>query len=167
MRFLRHGLTMVIVAICGSALAQEPGAAIKSQLFGVWELTSNTDKNSDGSSKWGENPKGSLIFESNGRYSFTIVRSDLKKFALNSADKGTPDENASVVRGSFANFGTYTVDEAAKTFTTKVDASIYPNITGASITRNVLSLADGELRYSNAATATGASAVAVWRKIKP
>jgi hypothetical protein len=132
---------------------------------GTWVLVSNSDKNSDGSPKWGNDPKGSLIFEANGRYSFMIVRSDLPKFAANAADKGTAEENASVVRGSFANFGTFTVDEEKKTFTTKIEASVYPNITGLSMTRTITALGPDELRYTNATTATGASADVVWRRI--
>jgi hypothetical protein len=71
--------------------AQSAGG-IRDQLIGTWVLVANSDKNSDGMPKWGENPKGSLIFEANGRYSFIIVRSDLPKFAANSPDKGTPEE---------------------------------------------------------------------------
>jgi hypothetical protein len=58
------------------------------------------------------------------RYSFIIVRSDLPTFAAKSMDKGTPGENARVVRGSFANFGAYIVDEEKRIFMTKVDGSI-------------------------------------------
>ncbi len=141
--------------------------SIRNQLIGTWVLVSNSDKNSDGSPKWGDNPKGSLIFSANGRYSFIIIRSDLPKFAANSADKGTAEENASVVHGSFANFGTFTVDEVKKSFTTNIEASIYPNIVGRSLTRTITAIGPDELRYSNAATATGASADVVWRKIGP
>src|SRR3954452_12884761 len=91
-----------LVGLCaavGLAKAQTAPTtgAIKDQLMGSWQLVSNSDKNSDGSLKWGENPKGSMVLEANGRYSFIIVRSDLPQFAANSMDKGTPEENARVV----------------------------------------------------------------------
>ena len=142
--------------------------SIRDQILGTWALVSNSDQNSDGTPKWGNNREGSLIFESNGRYSFVIIRSDLPKFAANSADKGTSEENASVVHGSFANFGTFTVDdEVKKSFTTNIEASIYPNIVGRSLTRTITAIGPDELQYTNAATATGASANAVWRKTGP
>jgi hypothetical protein len=145
----------------------QSGGTLRDQLIGTWVLVSNTDKNSDGTPKWGTDPKGSLIFEANGRYSFMIVRSDLPKFAAKAADKGTPEENASVVRGSFANFGTFTVDEQKKTFTTNIEGSIYPNIVGLSMTRTVTAIGPNEFRYTNATTVTGASADVLWRRINP
>ena len=78
----------ISVAACsflliGFLTPAQPGGSIRDQLIGTWVLVSNSDKNSDGMPKWGENPKGSLIFEANGRYSFIIVRSDLPKFTTN------------------------------------------------------------------------------------
>ena len=123
----------------------QPGGSIRDQLIGTWVLVSNSDKNSDGMPKWGENPKGSLIFEANGRYSFIIVRSDLPKFT--------------------ANFGTFTVDETKSSFTTNIEGSVYPNIGGKSVTRMITAIGPDEVRYTNTTTSTGGSAVVVWRKI--
>ncbi|MGB8107106.1 MAG: hypothetical protein WCF47_22800, partial [Pseudolabrys sp.] len=116
----------------------QPGGSIRDQLIGTWVLVSNSDKNSDGMPKWGENPKGSLIFEANGRYSFIIVRSDLPKFT--------------------ANFGTFTVDEAKSSFTTNIEGSVYPNIGGKSVTRTITAIGPDEVRYTNTTTSTGGSA---------
>jgi hypothetical protein len=44
---------------------------------------------------------------------------DLPKFASGNRLQGSDAENNAIVRGSLAYFGTYTVDEADKTFTTK------------------------------------------------
>jgi lipocalin-like protein len=161
-------LLVMLSALIGVAAAQttQPTGSLKDQLIGTWVLVTNSDKNSDGSLKWGDNPKGSMIFDANGRYSFMIVRSDVPKFAANSADKGTAEENAKVVRGTFANFGTYTVDEQKRTFTTNLEGTMYPNLAGRSITRSISFISTDELRYTNAATATGASAEAVWRRVK-
>ncbi len=81
--------------------------SLKDEIAGTWILVSNSDKNSNGRLKWGEHPDGSLILAADGRYSLIIVRSDIPAFAANTADKGTAEENALVVRGSIANFGTY------------------------------------------------------------
>jgi hypothetical protein len=161
------GAIAVLTAGVAYGESMQSRQTLRDQLIGSWALVSNTDKNSDGVPKWGTDPKGSLIFEANGRYSFMIVRSDLPRFAAKAADKGTPEENTSVVRGSFANFGTFTIDEQNKTFTTKIEGSIYPNIVGASLTRRVTAIGPNEFRYTNATTATGASADVLWRRIDP
>jgi hypothetical protein len=123
----------------------QPAGSIRDQLIGTWVLVSNSDKNSDGMPKWGENPKGSLIFEANGRYSFIIVRSDLPKFT--------------------ANFGTFTVDETKSSFTINIEGSVYPNLGGKSVTRTITAIGPDEVRYTNATASTGGSADVVLRKI--
>lgn len=138
--------------------------SLKDEIAGTWILVSNSDKNSDGRLKWGEHPDGSLILAADGRYSLIIVRSDIPAFAANTADKGTAEENALVVRGSIANFGTYSVDESKRTFTTNIEGSTYPNLRRKSQTRVISFINADEFRYTNPATATGASAEAVWRR---
>lgn len=138
--------------------------SLKDELVGTWVLVSNSDKNSDGSLKWGGHPSGSLILAPDGRYSLMIVRSDIPAFAANAADKGTAEENALVVRGSIANFGTYSVDESKRSFTTNIEGSTYPNLRGKSQTRTISFIDMDEFRYTNPATANGASAEAVWRR---
>jgi hypothetical protein len=44
--------------------------------------------------------------------------------------KSTPEENKAIMEGSIAYFGTYTVDEAAKTISMRVETSTFPNQVG-------------------------------------
>jgi Lipocalin-like domain len=83
----------------------------------------------------GANPTGLLIFTNNGRYSSIIVRTDVPKFASKNRLQETPDENKAAVQGSIANFGSYTVNEAGKTFTVRYEGSTYPNNAGTEQTR--------------------------------
>ena len=46
----------------------------------------------------------------------------LPKFASNNRQAGTPEENKAFVQGSLAYFGTYSVDEAAKTVTVHIES---------------------------------------------
>ena len=45
--------------------------------------------------------------DANGKFSITVVRSDLSKFASNNRMSGTPDESTEIVQGSITYFGTY------------------------------------------------------------
>jgi hypothetical protein len=72
-------------AIAVLALAWFPGHAvsqqksIRDQLVGTWMLVVSESLRPDGSKvdEYGQDPKGTLIFDKNGRYSVTIMRADL------------------------------------------------------------------------------------------
>jgi lipocalin-like protein len=84
------------------------------------------------------------MFDGNGRYTLMIMRSDLPKFAAKTGDQGTADENKAVLKGLIAHFGTYSINEADKTLTTRVEGSSFPNLSGVDQKRIIASLtADG------------------------
>ena len=141
-----------LVLLPGTAVGQQK--SLKDQLVGTWTFISSTTKLPDGSSVWGSNPKGLTVFTENGRYSSHIVRSDRPKFAANSRDKGTPEENKAAVLGGIASFGSYTVDEAKKTFTIRFEGSSYPNLEGATQTRPFTIIGD-ELKVTNPSPSIG------------
>jgi hypothetical protein len=163
---LSAAVTLGFVLLHGSAFGQQK--SLKSQLIGTWAFVSATDTNKDGtkSDRWGPNPKGSIIFEANGRYSFMISRSDIPKFAANNVNQGTDAENKAVVKGVIANIGTWSVDEATKTLTTTIEAGTFPNLNGSSQKRIVSSINANEFKYTNPATTTGAVTEAVWKRVK-
>jgi hypothetical protein len=139
--------------------------ALKEQLVGTWSFVSSTGKLADGSPAWGSNPTGLLIFAENGRYSSIIARSDLPKFASKNRMQGTPDENKAAVQGSIGTFGTYTVDEAKKSFTVKFEGSTYANQTGTEQTRPFTITGD-ELRIINPASTYGGQTELVYKRAK-
>ena len=97
------------------------GQTAKERLVGSWTLVSlTTGEGADQSLPYGPNPKGSMMVDANGRFMITVVRSDLPNFASNNRMVGTPDENNSVVQGSIAYYGTYTIDEATRVITVKL-----------------------------------------------
>src|SRR5438105_5446122 len=128
----RHHLTNLIglSAISALALAMLPGSAvsqqksIKDQLVGTWTLTAWEQTRPDGSKlqRFGANPKGIHVFDANGRTYILFSRPDLPKIASNNPSTPTPDEAKGIVDGSIAYYGTYTVDEASKVITVKVEA---------------------------------------------
>lgn len=156
-------LYLVAFLLGGDAVAQQK--TLKEQLVGTWTFVSSTGKLADGSPVWGSNPKGILIFTDNGHYSTQIVRADVPKFAAKNRLQGTPDENKAAVHGGIASFGTFTVNEANKSFTVRFEASTYPNNTGTEQTRPVTITGD-ELKVINPASSAGGQTELVYKRAK-
>ena len=157
-------LTTLSLVLLGIAVPAQ-GQSLKQQLLGTWTFVSSTTKLPDGSPAWGANPKGLLIFTGNGYFSSQIVRSDLPKFASKNRAQGTPEENKAVVLGSIGTFGTYTVDEAKKTYTLKFEGSTFPNRVGTEEMRP-FTIAGDELRVTNPSTSVGGSSEIVYKRAK-
>jgi len=160
-------ITVLGVALLpGSAVSQQK--SLKEQLVGTWTFVSAVDVQKDGTKvdTWGANPKGMLVLDANGRYVLVINRSDLPKFASNRRDQGTAEENKAVMKGLIVTFGTYSVNEADKTLTTKVEGGSFPNFYGVNQRRTITSLNAEELKYTNPATSTGTSAQVTWKRAK-
>jgi hypothetical protein len=156
MRRYLLGLCTITALVCTSvntdSIAQEK--SLREQLVGTWMLMLTSTKLPDGSPAWGSNPIGLLIFTNNGIYSSQLMRSDRPKFASNSRVQGTPEENKAAVHGSIASFGTYTVDEANKTFTVRFLGNTFPNREGTEETWPVVINGD-ELRITHPSTSVG------------
>jgi hypothetical protein len=95
------------------------------------------------------------------------TRSDLPRFASNSRDTGTPEEYKTVVLGSIAYFGTYSVNEADKVITVQIEGSTFANLIGrADQKRIITSLTADELKFTNPATPSGETLQLVWKRAK-
>ena len=150
----------------GQAVSQQK--SLKEQIVGAWTFVSALDVHPDGKkiNRWGETPKGIFMFDASGHFAQFITRSDLPKFASKRGDQGTADENKAVLSGLVATFGTWTVDDAAKTLITRVEGSAFPNLIGVEQKRSIASLTADELKYNNPATTTGTIAEATWKRAK-
>jgi lipocalin-like protein len=148
----------------GNASAQQK--SVKDQLAGAWSLVSNTTTRSDGTKvdTFGSNAKATAIYEANGRFVTITMRSDLPKFASNNRTTGTADENKAVVQGSIAYFGTYSVDEADKSFTAQVEGSTFPNWTGTAQKRKV-TFSGNEMTQSLTTGSAGGSVEIKWKRV--
>jgi hypothetical protein len=159
-----------IVALVGLAVSftLPTFAQQANDLIGAWTLVSIT-LNQDGkkTDMYGPSPQGQKIVDASGHYSLVIIRSDLPKFASSNREAGTPEENKAAVQGSIAFFGTYTVDEAAKTLTQHVDSCRFPNWNRTD-RKLSFSLFGDELHVTpvtKASTGTG-TADLVWKRAK-
>ena len=154
-----------LVVSLNSATAQQK--SLKEQLVGTWAFVSSTGKLADGSPVWGTNPKGQLSFDANGRVSTIIVRSDLAKYASNNRMQTTPAEDKATVQGAIAYFGTYTVNEADRSYTNHVAASSYPNWNGTDLKQVVESTTAEELKIRNPSPSYGGPpTLLTYRRVK-
>ena len=157
----RHVVGVYAVAALG--LAMLPGGAVaqqkslKEQIVGAWSVVSWEQTLPDGTKlqRFGANPKGINVFDANGRVFVMFVRPDLPRLASNNLSTPTPEEAKAIVGGSIAYYGTYTVDEAAKTVSLRLDATTFQNQLGMEQKRNIVSLTADELKYSNPTPTTG------------
>jgi hypothetical protein len=152
--------------LAGDAVAQQ--TPLKEQLVGTWTIVSADNTRPDGTrfQLFGPNPKGILVLDGNGRTAFMLMSSGRPKFASNNRNTGTPEENKAMVQGSIAFFGTWSVNDADKTITTRIEASTFPNQEGQDQKRIITSVTADELRYINPATTTGDKAETVWKRVR-
>ena len=114
---------------------------------------------------FGSNPKGIMMLDANGHYMIGVSRPDLPKHASNSRATGTSEENAGVVHGSIFHFGTYSVDEAAKTINFRIETSSVANWDGTEQKR-AFTVAGDLLTYTIPTSSVGGVSQVVWKRAK-
>ena len=159
---------LVGVMLCGfsDAWAQNAGASAK-QLVGTWTLVSQSTTLPDGKKvqNFGPNPQGLLIFDTHGRYSLQICRSDRAKFAKNNRNEGTAEENQATVQGCNPHWGKYSVDANDRAIIFHIEHAMFPNWEGIQQKRT-FTIAGDELKYIVPAASAGGTADLVWRRVK-
>jgi hypothetical protein len=161
-------MSLAVFLPISTALAQQK--SLKEQLVGTWTLVSSVSKFPDGRTEdiFGPNPRGLLILDANGHFALISLRATLPKFSSNSRMTGTPEENKAIVQGSIVFYGTYTVNEADRTFTGHVEGSTFPNFDGVDQKRSIVSLTAEELKYTNPVVtfASGVVIESAWKRAK-
>ena len=164
--------TLSLCATIALGLALLPGSAVsqqkplKEQLVGTWTIVSNDNVAPDGTKRqiFGANPKGILMFESNGRYAQIFVRPDRPKFKANNRLQGTPEEIRAAYEGALVHFGTWSVTEAD--IVIRTEGALYPNQEGTEGKRTIVKLTADELKLANPASGAGGTTEAVFRRAK-
>jgi len=150
-----------LCAITALGLALLPGNAVAQlakDVLGTWTLVSAGDA-------YGSNPRGSLIFEPNGRFSIQLMKNDLPKYASNNRTQGTPAEYKATVEGSLSYFGTYAV--SGTDLNLHIEGSTFPNWVGMDQKRINLSVNADELKYTQPnPSGGGPAAQLIWRRAK-
>jgi Lipocalin-like domain len=133
--------------------------SLKEELVGTWTIVlceAVQPNGIKGPLVIGNDPGGQYIFTDNGHFSFQAV-AKLPSFRSNSRMKTTPEENMTVVEGSIAYYGTYTVNDADKTITLHIERSSFPNLNGTVGKRIVTALTADEMKYINPGRTGGGS----------
>lgn len=156
------------VALTISASALSAGEAAKSladQVVGTWELISITLVKGDKRIElFGDNPRGIQMMGADGRFSNIITRESLPLYAGVNRMKGTDAEYRTILQGSNAMYGTYTVDEGKGMVEFHIDVATYPNWEEQTQPK-VSTVEDGVWRYVNPTTTIGAGKVElVWKR---
>ena len=163
MKWYLSGVFALMVAMAGSTSWAQP---IKTGAVGTWSLISYVSTSADGGKQenFGPSPIGMANFDDRGNFMISIVRSDLPKFATGNREKGTAEENGSVVRGSIAYFGTYTVAERGNELILKIMGATLPNWIGTTQRRGALMSSPDELTLVNSIASGGGSAEIKWKR---
>jgi Lipocalin-like domain len=165
----RSTLSLAASTVLGLALL--PGAAVsqqktlQEQLVGPWTLVSFETVDSNGAkvpSFEGTDLKGLLIFTSNGRFSLQAITLS-PKLASNARLISTPQEDKAVAHGVISYFGTYSVDEASKAVTLKIERSSFPNQNGLEAKR-IATLTGDDLKWENPARLAGGKTLLAWKR---
>jgi hypothetical protein len=149
----------------GSAVSQQKG--LKERLVGTWTIVSNDNVAPDGTKRqvFGPNPRGIMIFDADGRYALIVVNPARPKFQGNTRLDGTAEENKAAIAGTVASFGTWSVDEATNTLTTRIEGNLFPNDEGRE-QRRLVTLAGDELKQVNLNPGSGGRAEIVFKRAK-
>lgn len=167
---MRHPITVAItaaclgIAVCGVA-AQTAKDLVGKNLIGSWTLESDISTTADGRTvqPFGPNPQGIAIFGGDGRFAIVISRPDLPKFASNNRMQGTAEENQAIVRGSFAFFGTYAVEDGV--IIQHIEGGVWPSWIGTDQKRTVASFSGDEQTWTTVPSFGGRSELH-WKRVK-
>src|SRR5262250_1108471 len=152
------------VFLAGLAVAE----SLKEQLVGTWLVATVDNIRSDGSrfQSLGPNPKGIMMFDANGWFSFQLAQPGRPKFASDNRLQGTAEENKATVQGSFSYYGHYSVDEVDRVLHLYIESSSYPNFDGIDNKRIITSLLEDKFTWYSPAGSIGTTAEVVWKRAK-
>jgi hypothetical protein len=138
----------------GSTVAQQ--GTLKQQLVGSWMLVSDETTTASGRKQqpFGANPKGILIFDAGGRYANVFGKPDRPKLKSTGPREGvnrsevTAQEFGAAALEFGANYGNWSINEADKTLTRRLEGALDPNNEGVEA-KSAVSLAGDELKITN------------------
>ena len=154
---LMSSAIVALTLLPSSVLSQEK--TLKQQVQGAWSLVS-----CDAKQPYCVNPTGSLSLNGNGRYTQVIAAKNRPipaKFVPGThGENVSPEDFKTMARGMYANFGTWSVNEAEKTLTIRSEEGLFPRPAGGSEIKYTISVTADEMKLS------GPNGADVWRRFK-
>ena len=87
------------------------------------------------------------------------------KIAANDRAKATPEEAQAIVASAIAYYGTYSIDEASKVMSVKLEASTFANVAAIPNQKRIITaLTADEFKFSNPRTPSGMTLLTVWKR---
>jgi len=158
--------TIGVALLPVGAVGQEK--SLKEQLVVTWLQVSIDGMSPDSTKRqlFGPNPKGILIYTSDGYFSLMQSRADLTKLESSNRATATPEEAKAIVASSIAYFGNYSVDEASKVVSVDIQGSTFANQIGSTSDnkRIITSLTANELKLTNPGSASGLKLELVFKR---
>jgi hypothetical protein len=107
------------------------------QFIGAWRLISMENRLSDGAitHPFGPDAIGILTYDATGNMAVQIMSADRPAFAADDFRAGADAEVRAAYEGILTYFGSYTVDETARTVTHHVFGASFPNRQGTDLVR--------------------------------
>jgi hypothetical protein len=139
---IRSVLALVGLAISFAfpTFAQEQ-KSLKELIVGTWLLESVYDQTQDGvkHNPWGDGVKGQAMYDAQGHFSWMIM----------SANRPKAETSPRIPVGqAIAYWGTYTIDEAAKTITDHIERCTFPQWDGGGGTNNIEFPTENEFHFT-------------------
>ena len=162
-----------VSAIAAIALAVIPTEIVaqqktlKDRLIGVWTLVSAETIEPNGTKfplVKGSPIKGFQVFTADGKVSLQII-GDHAKVVSNDRMKMTPEEMKASAESLLSYFGTYTVNEAEKSYTVRIESSSFQNQT-ANPGKRTVELSGDDLKVTNPGRLAGGQTIIVWKRAK-
>ena len=159
-------MTLGVALLPAGAFGQEK--PLREQLIGTWLQVSIDGTFPDGTKRqlFGPNPKGMLIYTSDGYFSLMQSRADLPKLESSNRATATAEEAKAVVAGSISYYGKYLVEEGSKVVSIDIQGSTFANQIGSPVDnkRIITSLAGNELKLTNPGSASGLKLELVFKR---
>jgi hypothetical protein len=140
---------------------------LKEQLVGTWTLVSAESTDSSGNKTplvKGTDIKGLQIFTDSGKVSFQVIGGH-PKIATNDRSKMTREEIKATAESVLSYFGSYTVNEAEKSYTMQIESSSFPNQT-ANPAKRLVTFTGDEMKVTNPGRLAGGQTLIVWKRAK-
>src|SRR3954447_5888842 len=158
--------TVISLGLFASAASAQQ-KSLKEQLVGTWTLVSAESIEPNGNKMplvKGSPVKGLQVFTADGKLSFQVI-GDHVKLASNDRTKMTPEEMKAMAESTLSYFGTYTVDEAEKSYTVRIESSSFQNQT-ANAAKRMVDINGDDLKVTNPGRLAGGQTIIVWKRVK-